>query len=328
MSKFCVEFFMRENKNYLKTIIAGIFIGFLSLVSVEAQSSVVKNTKTILLGDTAVKINVYEKEGEHITFFAPHFNEQTGTKIVKELIEKRGGKLIEIESFDENGNSSRYIKFKFREGKYSIDPNRIFTENGRRCGNSTPEINFLINEFSNELLKIIFPPTGSKLSIGEEFLVAVHNNSDVDDARKSESAKAADLTAYAFAKYSKIPASLGEFYEQADGVYLSNTESDADNFFFLSTPKYIGFFAERGFNVALQKSSAGLQSKNCHVDDGSLSVFAGQQKIPYINIEADAVNGSLRQRQMIETVYELLKISSNSAPADNAVKGKGGEVNK
>jgi hypothetical protein len=97
----------------------------------------------------------------------------------------------------------------------------------------------------------------------------------------------------------------GVFESQADGVFLSNTESDADNFVFVSTPVLISHFAERGFNVVLQKSAARLNSRLCTVDDGSLSVLAARLNIPYINLEADAGSGSLRQKQMIDAVYAL-----------------------
>jgi hypothetical protein len=50
-----------------------------------------------------------------------------------------------------------------------------------------------------------------------------------------------------------------------------------------------------------------LLETNCKVDDGSLSVYAGQQNIPYINIEADIKTGAARQKEMIETVYKMIQ---------------------
>lgn len=304
---------MREQGLYSKLIFTAVLIGFLSLVSVKAQDSIIINTQTISLGATAVKVNVYEKKGANVTFFAPHHNEQTGLRIAKELVAKKGGRLIEIESFDESGNPARQIKFLSGGKSYSIDPNRIFTENGRQCGGISPEINLVVKTLADSLLKIILVPGANKLRDGENFLVAVHNNSDVDE--RGEAAKGRDLTAYAFVKHtdaSQFP--HGAFQEQADGVYLSNAEEDEDNFIFLSTPSLISFFAEKGFNVVVQKSAAKLLSKKCSVDDGSLSVFSGQQNIPYINIEADVKNGGFRQRQMLESVYELLQKTDRREP--------------
>ena len=307
---------------FIKTFIIAALLPGLFLVPVKAQdSSFVKSTTVVSLGETGVRINVYEKAGNNITFVAPHYNEQAGTKIAKESIRENGGRLVEVESFDRSGNPSRRLSFKFEGKYYSIDPNRVFTDNGRQCGNIAPEIDNAVKDFARSFLKIVLSGDSNRLRDGEKFLVAVHNNSDVDD--KSEDDKANDLTAVAFVKNIRFQQSIhGAFQEQAEGVYLSNVEDDKDNFVFLSTPAFIGFFAEKGFNVVVQKSAARLQSQKCSVDDGSLSVFAGQQNIPYINLEADAKNGSFRQKQMIEAVYELLQgnVKAGSRLQELAVK--------
>lgn len=80
----------------------------------------------------------------------------------------------------------------------------------------------------------------------------------------------------------------------------------ADNFVFLSAPRYVGYFAEFGFNVVVQKAAAKLAAKQCAIDDGSLSIFAAQNGISYICLEADGAHGALRQKQMFEAVYGLL----------------------
>lgn len=299
---------MRAQKFYTKLIFAAICIGFLSSVPVTAQTSVVKSTQIISLGDTSVKINIYEKKGANLTFFVPHHNEQTGLGIAKEMIAANGGRLVEIESLDEKGNPLRQVRFSLDGKSYSVDPNRIYTENGRQCANVPAEVSPIVKNFADSLLKILFAPGAGKLRDGEKFLVAVHNNSDVDEEGKSESARERDLTAYAYLRQWKASkASSGPFHEQVEGVYLSNAEDDEDNFFFVSTPVFVGFLAEKGFNVALQKNAVKLQSKNCGIDDGSLSVYSGQLNLPYINVEADLKNGSLRQRQMLEAVYDLLR---------------------
>jgi hypothetical protein len=290
--------------NFARILVVGALF-FASAAN--ALATVSKTTQTIFLGETAIKINVYEKNGgSRITFIAPHHNEKIGREIAKELIEKNGGRLVEIESLDESGNPARQLKFSFQGSSYSVDPNRIFTENGRRCGDLA-EINETVKTFADGLLKMILAPNASSLRYGEKFLVAVHNNGDVDNA-KTDAARARDLTAQAFIKYGVNPLeAFGAFHDQADGVYISNTEPDADNFILLSTPAFINFFAAKGFNVVVQKSGAKLQTQDCAVDDGSLSIYAGQRNIQYINLEADAATGSMRQRQMIEAVYELLQ---------------------
>ncbi len=272
-----------------------------------ANAATVKTTQTLLLGETEVKINIYENSGARITFFAPHFNERIALQTAKEFVDKNGGRLIEVESLNEKGKASRYLNFNFEEKSYSIDPNRIYTENGRNCGVQY-EINAVVKNFADNLLQIIFAPDGKNLREGENFIVAVHNNTDV--AAKPKEEKAADLTAHAFLKTSDTESlTHGAFEEQAEGVYLSNEEEDADNFVFLSNAKYVSHFAELGFNIVIQKSARRLQTKKCSLDDGSLSVYSALNSIQYICLEADAISGAARQKQMFEAVYAILQES-------------------
>jgi hypothetical protein len=210
-----------------------------------------------------------------------------------------------VESFDEQGRPARRVSFALGGKPYSLDPNRVFTANGRRCAGLPPEADAPVKLFADSLLKIIFAPGGERLRDGERFIVAVHNNGDVDEKAPHE--RAGDLTAAAFVRgVDARPLARGAFHEQAAGVYLSNVENDEDNFVFLSTPRLIGPFAEGGFNVVVQKAAAGLRDARCGVDDGSLSVYSAQHDIPYVCLEADAAHGWQRQRQMLAAVYQLL----------------------
>jgi hypothetical protein len=280
---------------------------FTIAVFTSANAATMKSTQTLLLGETEVKINIYENTGAQITFFAPHFNERIALQTAKEYVEKKGGRLIEIESLNDKGKASRYLKFKFDGKDYSIDPNRIYTENGRNCGVSY-EINAVVKNFADNLLQIIFAADGKNLREGENFVVAVHNNTDF--AAKTKEEKLNDLTAHAFLKTSDTESlTHGSFEEQAEGVYLSNEEEDADNFVFLSNAKYVSHFATLGFNIVIQKSAKRLQTKKCSLDDGSLSVYSALNSIQYICLEADAISGAFRQKQMFEAVYAILQES-------------------
>lgn len=270
------------------------------LMSATASAAVKKTAHDLALGEAKIRVNVYENEGAAVTFFSPHHNEQTGLNLAKEFVAAKGGRLVEIESLDAAGKPFRYLKFKYAGKDYQIDPNRIYTENGRSCSLS-PEIAPVVKIFADELVKLVLAEDGTSLRAGERYLIAVHNNTDVD--AKAEAVKASDLTAAAFVKTKTAHA---EFYEQAQGVYLSNMEDDADNFVFLSGPELVGYFAGRGFNAVVQKSSSLLNSKKCSVDDGSLSVYSAMNSVPYICLEADGVSGYLRQKQMFEAVYSLL----------------------
>jgi hypothetical protein len=273
-------------------------------LAINANAATVKTTRELQLGDSRISVNVYENAGARVTFFSPHHNEQIALNLAKEYVNRNGGRLVEIESVDERANPMRYVKFTYAGKNYTVDPNRIYTDNGRSC-NIPAEIQPIVKQFADELLKIILDSDGKSLRANERFIVAVHNNTDV--SAKAVAAQNSDLTAVAFLKgQSTRNLSEGAFEAQAEGVFLSNTETDEDNFVFLSTPAHIGYFAEKGFNVVVQKSASRLQSKQCTIDDGSLSVYSGQTAIPYICLEADGTGGYARQRQMLEAIYALL----------------------
>ena len=59
-----------------------------------------------------------------------------------------------------------------------------------------------------------------------------------------------------------------------------------------------------------------LPSTRCTVDDGSLSVYAAQNNLEYICLEADNRTGAFRQRQMLESVY---KLAQTEKPLDKTV---------
>jgi hypothetical protein len=285
---------------------ASILLTLFCLAEVHAQDTLIKTRRNLLLGDTPIAINVYEKKGSLVTFVIPHHNEQVAIKTTKEAIERNGGRLVEIESLDESGAPIRRLRFNLKGAAYSVDPNRIYTENGRQCSGLPTEVNIAVKTFAEELLKIILLPIDGNPAVTKAPLVAVHNNSDVGD--KSVSERFADLTATAFVRNGwsqDLP--HGSFADQAAGVFLSNSEPDEDNFVILSTTKYLGAFAERGFNAVVQKPVAELWDKKCSVDDGSLSVYSAQQNIEYICLEADIKGGAFRQRQMLETVYRLVQ---------------------
>lgn len=290
---------------------------FFCQISQAKQTALTKETQTLTLGDSTVKVNIYQKKGANVTFVSPHHNEQIAVKLGREAVERSGGRLIEIESVDENGNGQRRLNFTFKGANYSLDPNRIFTENGRQCTTYAAEIEPLVKNFADNLLKI-FLADGAKLRSGERFLVAIHNNRDVDE-RIDLAEKSNDLTALGFARqFVTTNLAQTEFQYQVEGVYLSNAEYDVDNFVFVSTPALMPFFVEEGFNVVVQKSAAKLGVKNCSVDDGSLSVFAGLRNIPYINLEADAKYGEFRQRQMIDAVYRLFHKQQKNEPRSSS----------
>jgi hypothetical protein len=279
---------------------------FCCLPSVARAQEPAKTVKTFKLGETDVHVNVYERAGgAAVTLFAPHHNEQGALKAAREAVAARGGRFVEVESFDEAGAPARRLRFRVGAKNYSVDPNRIYTPNGRKCLNLPPDAEAAVKAFADELLNLLFAPGGASLRGGETLFAAVHNNSDVEKSPAAE--RDNDLTAVAFVKPLRSRATFrGAFEESAAGVYLSNTEDDEDNFIIVTEPRLLGPFATRGFNVILQRPAAQLRAPGCSVDDGSLSVHAAFNNIPYVNLEVDIASGAARQRQMLEAVYDLI----------------------
>ncbi|HEX8499722.1 MAG TPA: hypothetical protein VF659_03955 [Pyrinomonadaceae bacterium] len=286
-----------------RLILAALFCCLPAAAPARAQASPPKTVRTLTLGETAVKVNVYERAGAAVTFFSPHHNERGGRELAKEAVAARGGRFVEVEALDEAGAPARRLRFRAGGKPYGVDPNRIFTAQGRGCLKLPADAEAAVKAFADELTALLFP--GGRMRAGERVFVAVHNNGDVEARGPAE--RDTDLTAVGFLRPLRSRAAFrGEYAESAAGVFLSNAEEDEDNFVLVTEPRLVSHFAARGFNVVLQRPPAQLRDGKCSVDDGSLSVYAAFGDIPYVNLEADADAGAARQRQMLQAVYDLL----------------------
>ena len=279
---------------------------FCCLPPVARAQEAAKTVKTFRVGETDVRVNVYERAGAGVTLFSPHHNEQGALEAAREAVAARGGRFVEVESFDDAGAPARRLRFRVGARGYSVDPNRIYTANGRKCLGLPPDAEAAVKAFADDLLALLFAPGGARPREGETLFVAVHNNGDVEKSAAAE--RDSDLSAVAFVKPLRSRATFrGAFEESAAGVYLSNAEEDEDNFIIVTEPRLLGPFAARGFNVIVQKPAAQLRAPGCSADDGSLSVHAAFNNIPYLNLEVDIGGGAERQRQMLEAVYDFIK---------------------
>jgi hypothetical protein len=290
----------------LTLLLVALFWCLLPAARAAAQEPVAKTVRTLRLGETDVHVNVYERAGAAVTMFAPHHNEQGALKAARDAVAARGGRFVEVESFDDAGAPARRLRFRVAGKPYSVDPNRIYTPNGRKCLNLPADAESAVKAFSDELLGLLFAPGGARLREGETLFVAVHNNGDVEKSPAAE--RDNDLSAVGFVRPLRSRQTFrGEYADSAAGVYLSNAEEDEDNFVIVTEPRLLLPFASRGFNVIVQKPAAQLRAPGCAVDDGSLSVHASYSSIPYVNFEVDILSGGARQRQMLEAAYDLLK---------------------
>lgn len=229
-------------------------------------------TINLRLGLTEIHVLRYQSCHQlGVVFLNLHRNETTSIQAGKRYIL---GKAATFYHF--TGLPQRNLCFTFNDQQYQVDPNRIFTplgiektllENGP-CNN---ELIDTVQLFSQTLI--------SHLRLAEaSVIVALHNNSDPEFS----------LSAFQ-------PG--GEYHAYVQKVSCSHGENP-HNFFYVTSAAHFDYFKQLGWNVVLQNN---LTSP----DDGSLSIFCGQNNISYINIEAKL--GQLNtQTRMINTLTPLI----------------------
>ena len=218
------------------------------------------------LGNRVIDLK-FSQQGTGLTYVNLHDDENTSVRAVRRVLDSIGGRLIEFRHSGE-----RNIQFKIGSSQYEFDPNRIFTKFGADESLKT------YSHSSNRALKLVTGLAQRMVdSLNQKMIVTLHNNSDE--------------------KYSSL-SYLDEYKNDAAAVFI-NPDRDPDDFFFVTTRELFRKFRALGFNTV-------LQNNNTMTDDGSLSVLAGRQKIPYINVEAQ--HGHLEMQ--IEMLFELARIVS------------------
>lgn len=206
----------------------------------------------VKVGDTIIKLEISGSGGK--TFVALHANERTAGQAVAGL----GGKFIKLL------NNGRNVSFKLGGKSYSFDPNRIFTETGRRktlepySSAASAEVKRLADTITSQLSGLI---------------VGLHNNSDGGRYSISSYATGGNL------------ASESRKLNSLKGV-------DPDNFVLTTVSGYYQKAVQKGYNAVLLKKGP---------DDGSLSYYCLQKGRSYLNIEAQPNAGGL-QRAMYQAI--------------------------
>lgn len=210
-------------------------------------------------------------------FLVLHADERTAVEAGLETIRARGGRLVQVEA---RGN--RLVAFEIEGETWRFDPNRIFTEAGAeatllRYNGSAPAA--VLAEVRGAAAAILEAyGTGSEESGPVRPILTLHNNTDGE---------------YSAASY--LPE--GDLAEDAAEVHLP-TDADPDDFFFVTEPGLYAALAAEGFPVVLQDNAR-------VTDDGSLSVWAAGQGIPYVNVEAEHGHRE-RQLEMLAALARVL----------------------
>lgn len=201
-----------------------------------------------------------------------HADETTSVEAALAVARRRGGRVLNLLN-----DRERLVSFTLGGKRYVADPNRIFTGAGvpatlRKYGPDSKDAEAAVSGFARALLGALKPPPGAPL-------IALHNNTP-------------DLS-YSMKSYLPGGKDAGEVERtfEAPG-------QDPNDFFLVTEPSLFESLKARGFNVALQKRVP-------DTDDGSLSVWAAQHKLAYVNVEAQ--HGHLAQQEkMLEALLDVL----------------------
>lgn len=193
--------------------------------------------------------SIYEKP--NLSFLVLHDDENTGLNAAKAFCRSNGGSLTELQY----GNV-RNISFGGQPPRYAFDPNQIFNNMGLEKSLKKYSIGKTVEGtvkrargLALSLFEVYKPD-----SLG--YIITLHNNTDEN-----------------FGIQSYQPG--GYLFGVADSIYV-NPEMDTDDLIFVTEPIFFDYLKQQNINTVLQSVSA---------LDGSLSVYAQMNKIPYINIE-------------------------------------------
>jgi hypothetical protein len=200
-----------------------------------------------------------------------HDDENTSVEAVQDVLNRSGGRLVELRHTGE-----RIVAFRLMGSDYRVDPNRIFTAAGvhatlERQSRYSDKAARAVTHFAGELLAVY------RLE-RVDAVIALHNNTpDMYSARSY--------------------AAEGKYANDAEDVFIRDG-TDPDDFFFVTERAVFDALKRRGYNVVLQDNRS-------VTDDGSLSVYCGKANVRYVNVEAE--HGHLKaQSQMIHDLASIL----------------------
>jgi len=226
--------------------------------------------KQIQLGDSSIILNQkYVNTSSPILYLNIHEDEFTSIKAIDEFVKKQPLNFIVL-----NHHKTRRIAFNIKTKTFSIDPNRIYTHKGRKATLEPRQL------FRKKALVITESLANEIINAIKQYniIVTMHNNTDVNYSIKSY-----------------LPGE-DESQNTAD-VYVSN-KWDADDFIYTTEKVYFEYLKAKDVNVILQDNSN-------YVNDGSLSVYCGEEQIKYINIEAQ--KGHLTEQiKLVKIIDEML----------------------
>lgn len=221
---------------------------------------------TFCISDKGINILKHNYGDPQLYFLSLHDNEDTGVKAAFEFMRLNGGSLIELKY-----GSVRNIVFSTDSAELQIDPNRIFSKTGIEAFFQHDLSAQRLSAFADTLLELY-----DHQKVG--YILTLHNNTD---------------SAFSIKSYLEG----GDREGVAMEVFI-NPEMDPDDFVLVTEPFFFNYMKSLNINAVLQN--------NLTADDGSLSVYAGQKKIPYINVEVQHRHLEENLR-LINAVYGMIQ---------------------
>ena len=201
-----------------------------------------------------------------------HDDESTSVEAAAEVIARRGGRVVEVVH-----SGDRNVTFRVGGRSYEADPNRMFTEAGRArtlgaLSSNDPAAEAALEAFADSVLALY-------TAVRPDVVVTLHNNTpDNYSARSYEP---------------------GAQYASDAAAVTVHPGSDPDDFFFVTDRALYDALVGEGFNAVLQDNDAAT-------DDGSLSVWAAREGVPYVNVEAQHGHRA-EQAAMIDALVDVLE---------------------
>jgi len=200
-----------------------------------------------------------------VLFVNLHDNEKTSVKAAEQYLNEIGGRLINIQN-----NGERLINFKHKGRTYTFDPNRIYSAAGI---DST--ITILSSRYNANAAKEVSKFAKSLITNyidSSNLIISLHNNRD------------SSLSVLTYTNDSDINKSFGTAF--------INPDMDIDDFILTTDTSLFNRIKAKNINVVWENVDA-------IKDDGSLSIYAARNNIPYINVEAEHEHSEEQLRMLM-----------------------------
>ncbi|MCW3108181.1 MAG: hypothetical protein JWQ09_2687 [Segetibacter sp.] len=267
--------------------IRSVFLLFSMLVISLTFSQDTGYVTNYLVGETNISIHSQKFNPDHskVTFINSHDNEQTSVKAAQAYLAACGGTLIHLLNEEE-----RFVSICLMGKTYTFDPNRIYSKAGR-----TSTLKLLSPQFDDkaqtEVAYLANQILQSHLA-NSKLIIAIHNNSD------------SALSVLSYQKEQAIRKHWG-------GVFV-NPQMDPDDFILTTEKDIFKNVKKKNINVIWENT-------DLIKDDGSLSIYAGIHKIPYINVEAQHDHVE-EQLSMLNALDDIIKEYGNKKTIKKSTK--------